>query len=210
MTSETLIAITGDKGGVGKSTLTALLAEWFLFQGQSVHVIDADPNQSTQTWIDKCLEAGRIISSKDAPLTLVDTAGTSGSSLTKYIRQAHLILVPFKPHVADLEVVVGWFLSLKESLQERVYFVPNMLSNTREQKSGVEEIEAVVKDEGRGAVLSGLQERKAVYPPLLNGSPLNFFDSKLDKKTATETHQLFTTISQQLTQKIEEGRFQIL
>ena len=176
----------------------ALLAEWLLHQGRSVHIIDTDPNQTTQTWIDKCTSFGRTISSKDAAITIVDTAGTSGSSLTKYIRHADLILVPFKPHVADLEVVVGWFLSLKESLQQRVFFVPNMLSNTKEQRTGVAEIEAVIKEETRGQLLPGLSERKAVYPPILNGSKNNFFDTKNDNKTKEETQKLFTGITQVL------------
>jgi MinD superfamily P-loop ATPase len=102
MKKEHLIAVTGDKGGVGKSTLVALLAEWQLHQGEKVQIIDTDPNQTTQTWIDKCADLGRTISSKEAAITIVDTAGTSGSSLTKYIRNAEMILVPFKPHVADL------------------------------------------------------------------------------------------------------------
>ena len=141
---------------------------------------------------------GRTISSKDGAITIVDTAGTSGSSLTKYIRHADLILVPFKPHVADLEVIVGWFLSLKESLQSRVFFVPNMLSNTKEQKTGVAEISAVIKEETRGQLLPGLAERKAVYPTLLNGSKNNFFETKRDNKTREETQQLFTKITQLL------------
>ncbi len=193
-----LIAVTGDKGGVGKSTIVALLAEWLLHQGRSVHVIDTDPNQSTQTWVDKCAGFGRTVSFDDAPITIVDTAGTSGSSLTKYIRNADLILVPFKPHIADLEVVVGWFLSLKESLQERVLFIPNMLSNTKEQRTGVAEIEAVIKEETRGYLLPGLSERKAVYPPLLNGSVKNFFETNIDYKTKDETKALFTEITQLL------------
>ena len=198
MKKDFLIAVTGDKGGVGKSTLAALLAEWLLHQGRSVHIIDTDPNQSTKTWVDKCAGFGRTVSSGDAAITIVDTAGTSGSSLTKYIRNADLILVPFKPHVADLEVVVGWFLSLKESLQERVLFIPNMLSNTKEQRTGVAEIEAVIKEETRGYLLSGLSERKAVYPPLLNGSAKNFFDTNIDYKTKAETKALFTEITQLL------------
>ncbi len=198
MKQDFLIAVTGDKGGVGKSTIAALLAEWLLHQGRSVHVIDTDPNQSTQTWVDKCAGFGRTVSFEDAAINIVDTAGTSGSSLTKYIRNADLILVPFKPHVADLEVVVGWFLSLKESLQERVLFIPNMLSNTKEQRTGVAEIEAVIKEETRGHLLPGLSERKAVYPPLLNGSAKNFFDSNIDYKTKDETKKLFTEITQLL------------
>jgi chromosome partitioning protein len=192
---KTLIAITGDKGGVGKSTLTALFAEWLTYRAISVHIIDADPNQSTKTWLDKCQEAGRTISQTDGIVTLVDTAGTSGASLVKYIRNADWILVPFKPHVADLEVVVGWFLSLKETLQERVLFVPNMLSNTREQRAGVEQITAVIAEEKRGIVLPGLMERKAVYPPLLNGSKENFFTQKLDDKTIHETEVFCRTLT---------------
>ena len=190
-----MIAVTGDKGGVGKSTIAALLAEWLLHQRRAVHIIDTDPNQSTQTRVDKCAGFGRTVSSSDASIT-VDTAGTSGSSLTKYIRHADLILVPFKPHVADLEVVVGWFLSLKESLQSRVLFIPNMLSNTKEQRTGVAEIEAVIIEETRGQLLPGLSERKAVYPPLLNGSKNNFFDTNIDYKTKDETKALFTQITQ--------------
>jgi chromosome partitioning protein len=192
----TLITITGDKGGVGKSTLTALLAEWLIHQNLQVQIIDSDPNQSTQTWLDKCKEAGRNLSQPDGTITLVDTAGTSGASLTKYIRNADWILVPFKPHVADLEVVVGWFLSLKESLQARVIFIPNMVANTKEQRAGIDQLMAIVEEEGRGIVSPGLMERKAVYPPLLNGSAENFFDQRLDSKTREENTKLFTFLIQ--------------
>lgn len=195
MKKDFLIAVTGDKGGVGKSTIAALLAEWLLHQGRAVHIIDTDPNQSTQTWVDKCVGFGRTISTPDAAITIVDTAGTSGSSLTKYIRHADLILVPFKPHVADLEVVVGWFLSLKEALQSRVLFVPNMLSNTKEQRTGVAEVEATISEENRGQLLPGLSERKAVYPPLLNGNAKNFFETNIDYKTRDETKKLLTAIT---------------
>ncbi|MDJ0571506.1 MAG: ParA family protein [Pleurocapsa sp. MO_192.B19] len=189
-----LIAISGDKGGVGKSSLTALLSEWMLYRDRQIKVVDADPNQTTQTWIDKCSEMGREISDRKADITIVDTAGTSGSSLIKYIKNADLIIVPFKPHVADLEVVIGWFLSVKTSIQEKVAFVPNMVSKTREQATGVEEARKIVKDEGTGRILSGLAERKAVYPPVLNGSLTNFFESKLDRNTRQETELLFTEI----------------
>ena len=194
---ERLIAITGDKGGVGKSTIASLTAEWLLHKNYSVKIIDADPNQTTQTWVDKCVEKGRDINTGKV-ITIVDTAGTSGSSLSKYIRNADLILVPFKPHVADLEVIVAWFLSLKESLQERIFFIPNMLSNTKEQRQGVKELETLIEEEGRGKILSGLIERKAVYPILLNGNEINFFETKLDQKTRQETSDLFEAIEELL------------
>src|SRR5215510_692448 len=88
MTDRLLLALTGDKGGVGKSTLAILFAEWLVMKGHAVTIIDADPNQTAQTCIDKCQEQGYQISTRNAQYTIVDTVGTSGSSLQKYIRQA--------------------------------------------------------------------------------------------------------------------------
>lgn len=198
MTSNLLIVLTGDKGGVGKSTVAALVAEWLIAHGNSVKLVDADPNQTLQTWVDKCHQLGYRVSSADAPVTVVDTAGTVGSSLNRYIRNAHVILVPFQPHVADLEVVAGWFLSLKESLQERVIFVPNRLSRTIEQREGLAELKAIIAEEGRGQLVEGLSNRPAVYPPLLNGRGENLFQTTLGKKIEAETRSLFDAITEKL------------
>ena len=200
MTSKTLIAVTGDKGGVGKSTITALLAEWLNFQGVSVKVIDSDPNQTTQTWVDKCADEGRIVSTADADVTIVDTAGTKGASLSKYIMKADIILVPFKPHIADLEVIVAWFYSLKESLQDRVLFVPNMLTRTKEQNEGYSVLQDAITEEGRGEIISGLSERNAIYPAFLDGAKNNFFAGKLNEKTRAETEALFTRVTESMMQ----------
>jgi cellulose biosynthesis protein BcsQ len=185
-----LIALTGDKGGVGKSTLAILLAEWLVNKGKTVQVIDADPNQTSQTCIEKCSEQGYGISTPDAPTLIVDTAGTSGASLQKYIRQADSILVPFQPHVADLEAVVGWFLSLNATLQQRVIFVPNRLAHTKEQREGLAQLQNVLGEQRRGKLAPGLTNRPAVYPPLFNGRKENFFRAKLDEGAETELRQL--------------------
>jgi chromosome partitioning protein len=71
-----IIVFTGDKGGVGKSTLAVLMTEWLLSQGKTVHLIDADPNQTSKTWVDKCEVLGYRINAPNAPVTIVDTAGT--------------------------------------------------------------------------------------------------------------------------------------
>src|SRR5256885_342978 len=145
-----LIVFTGDKGGVGKSTLAVLMTEWFLSQSKKVHLVDADPNQTSKTWAEKCEALGYKVNVPEAPVTIVDTAGTSGSSLNPYIRRAGIIVVPFQPHVADLETVVGWFLSINPELQRRVVFVPNRLTPTKEQRDGLQELRTILKDEGRG------------------------------------------------------------
>jgi cellulose biosynthesis protein BcsQ len=197
MSDNRLIVLTGDKGGVGKSTLAALLTEWHLSQGKQVNLIDADPNQTSKTWADKCEVLGYKVSTPAAPVTIVDTAGTSGSSLNKYIRQADIIVVPFQPHVADLETVVGWFLSINPELQNRVVFVPNRLTTptlTREQREGLQQLRDVLKDEGRGRLAPGLSNRPAVYPPLLNGRSENFFSLLQDEKVRDELTTVFNDI----------------
>jgi len=45
-----IIAITGRKGGIGKSTLTANLAAELAALGQTVAVLDTDPQQSLVAW----------------------------------------------------------------------------------------------------------------------------------------------------------------
>ena len=189
-----LIVFTGDKGGVGKSTLAVLMTEWLLSQGKKVHLVDADPNQTSKIWTEKCEALGYKASFPEAPVTIVDTAGTSGSSLNQYIRKADIIVVPFQPHVADLETVVGWFLSINEGLQSRVVFVPNRLTNTKEQRDGLQELRKVVKEEGRGRLAPGLSNRPAVYPPLLNGRKENFFSLPLDERVKKEVQTTFASI----------------
>jgi chromosome partitioning protein len=189
-----LISLTGDKGGVGKSTIAILLAEWIIAKGRAVRLIDADPNQTVQTCVDKCTEAGYTMSTPGADIVIVDTAGTSGSSLNRYIRESRIIVVPFQPHVADLETVIGWFESLNPRLQDRVRFVPNRLAHTKEQREGIGELEKVIKEEGRGRLVPGLSNRPAVYPPLFNARKENFFSIKHDGKAEAELRKMFNSL----------------
>src|SRR3954467_9726745 len=102
----TKIVITGNKGGTGKTTITALLAEYLTYQKKKVNLIDTDPNQALQFWIDNCQQENRPVSSPlPADYQIMDTAGVSGGSLT-YIKQADIILVPFVPHYIDLQVII--------------------------------------------------------------------------------------------------------
>ena len=102
----TKIVITGNKGGTGKTTIAALLAEYLTYQKKKVNLIDTDPNQALQFWIDNCQQENRPVSSPlPADYQIIDTAGVSGGSLA-YIKQADIILVPFVPHYIDLQVII--------------------------------------------------------------------------------------------------------
>jgi hypothetical protein len=103
-------------------------------------------------------------------------------------------VVPFQPHVADLETVLGWFLSVNEALQRRVVFVPNRLTNTKEQRDGLEQLRKILKETGRGRLAPGLSNRPAVYPPMLNGRKDNFFKLPMDERVKEEVQATFKSL----------------
>jgi len=47
MKDDALIVFTGDKGGVGKSTLAVLITEWLLSQGKRANLIGCSPDTDT-------------------------------------------------------------------------------------------------------------------------------------------------------------------
>ena len=98
--------------------------------------------------------------------------------------------------MADLETVVGWFLSINPALQSRVVFVTNRLTPTKEQRDGLQELRNILKEEGRGQLAPGLSNRPAVYPPLLNGRQENFFSLVVDAKVKQEVEAVFASITQ--------------
>lgn len=173
------IVLANGKGGVGKSTIAALLVEWLNHRKISVGIFDGDPNQTLQTWALYCEQEGRPVAVPHAraDVTIVDTAGASGSALT-WIQKSDMIICPFKANFADLDLSVSWFRSLNSALQKRVVFVPNMVGVASEQRNGLQDIQKVVKEVGAGLVLEScfLKNRDAIYPDILKGLATNFFD----------------------------------
>lgn len=183
------IIITNEKGGTGKSTITCLLTEYLNYLGKKVQLIDTDPLQISQGWANNCLTEGRQISFPQAEYQVVDTAGSSGSSLA-WIRQADHLIVPFRPHYADLQVTINWFLTLNKELQRKIFFLPNHWQNTKEQREGIKYLQGVITEQKAGILLKPLTNRPALYGILLNGSATNFFS----QENVEEAQNLFQTI----------------
>ena len=111
------IVITSDKGGVGKSTLAALIIEWLNFNNILVDLVDADPIQTTRTWSDNCVFYNRVVLSKEPEYLIVDTAGTSGAGLS-WLQKAYIIVAPFQPQYADIKTAIDWFNVINFDLQK--------------------------------------------------------------------------------------------
>lgn len=170
--------VTGDKGGVGKSTLACLLTEWLLHEGHTVELRDADTNETTREWMEACRRLGREVSTPRGEFQITDTPGRQGAGLTMLLA-AHLALVPLQLHTPDVSRVVTWFLTLHSRVQAKVLFVPNRippLGLNREQREGLHQLEQLIAREHQGSILPALTDRTAVYPTLFNGAATNFFD----------------------------------
>ena len=188
----TKIVITGNKGGTGKTTIAALLAEYLIYQKRKVNLIDTDPNQAFNVWISNCQQENRPVSSPlPVDYQIIDTAGVSGGSLT-YIKQADIILVPFVPHYVDLQVIIPWFNSLSKERQRKVAFLPNRYQKTKEQQEGLNQLkDETGRDTKGGIILSPLSSRPALYGSVLNGSKDNFFAKKESEQVKKIFQELF-------------------
>lgn len=184
-----VIVFANPKGGVGKSTIAALFVEWCDHKKLSINTVDGDPNQTFNTWCIYRTNEGRpILQSKaNVDITVVDTAGTSNSAIT-WLQKADIVITPFKPNFADLDLTVQWFQSLNPKLQSKMLFVPNMIGQASEHAYGIEEIKKITVDAGQGRVLAefALKNRDAVYPEVLKGLSSNFFELGSKFKGAQE------------------------
>ena len=187
------LTIASDKGGVGKSTLVALIIEYLNFKNIPINLKDADPIQTSQRWVNNCLKDGRNVLSDKAKYLIIDTAGTSGANTT-YLDDAHIIIVPFQPHYADITTILRWFRFVRPEIQKKVVFVPNRYQKTNEQKDGLLSVQKQIEKIGAGFLLSYISNRPAIYGALLNGGNTNFFVKHSDESVLNEIKNLMNYI----------------
>jgi chromosome partitioning protein len=98
-----IITLCNGKGGVGKTTLTMLLASALLEAGHPVSIEDLDPQQTATRWV-QSVGSGLVIN-KDPQANdlLIDTPGRLDSpDLLRAINRSDVIIVVSSPSPADL------------------------------------------------------------------------------------------------------------
>lgn len=122
-----IILIGGEKGGVGKSTITTNTAVQFSKIGASVLIVDADPQETSINWFNRrqenqklenykkifcASEKGniketikRFASNGDYDIVLIDVGGRDSISLRSGLEIADKFFCPVRPSQADLETL---------------------------------------------------------------------------------------------------------
>jgi len=115
-----IIAIISEKGGTGKTTSALGLAVTAARAGETVAVIDLDPQANAANWKDRredenpavvSAQIGRLPQTLNAAkeggatLAILDTPGKNGNLATEAARRADLVLVMTRPHTFDMETL---------------------------------------------------------------------------------------------------------
>ena len=113
------VAILSQKGGSGKTTLTANLAVAGYLKKKSCAIIDIDPQASSTAWGDSRDGEPVVISAQPARLqnvletcrrhhadiVFIDTAPHAENAALMAARAADIVLIPCRPSVLDLRAI---------------------------------------------------------------------------------------------------------
>lgn len=115
----TVVAIAGQKGGAGKTTVAIALAVEWMHRGQRVLLVDADPQQTARTWAEVASEQGRpcpttvhmganLWQPDQLPqlatgfdITIIDTPPRLGDVQRAALMVAGVVLMPCGPSTHD-------------------------------------------------------------------------------------------------------------
>lgn len=115
-----VVALLAQKGGAGKTSLALALAVEAASAGQTVVVLDADPQASACRWRDRReapapvvtdVHPSRLPHAIDAAagqgvdLAVIDTPPRSESAALEAARASDLAVIPCRPQILDLETI---------------------------------------------------------------------------------------------------------
>ena len=123
-----IVAVLGEKGGTGKTTIAVHLAGWRLRAGREVMLIDADRQGSASLWVESRhghqLAAPTAVQKFDGGLRrairdlarryddiVVDIGSGDGAAIESILRVADVVIVPVQPNGMDI-----WTMGLLDEL----------------------------------------------------------------------------------------------
>lgn len=194
------IAFLSQKGGSGKTTLAVHTAVTAQESGESVVVIDTDPQQSAMTWAEArateippvaAINANEIqkvfaaAESEAMTLAIVDTAPHAAPEASVIASKVDLIAIPVRPSAFDI-AAVGNAVEIAKAAKTKTVFV---LSACPFRSPEIAETRELLKTYELPIAPMDITERRAFSRAVASGRAVTEFES--DGKAATEIRALW-------------------
>lgn len=201
------IAFLAQKGGSGKTTLAVHTAVAAAEAGESVVVIDTDPQKSATVWGDArsqeapivataaASELGRVLEAADQErmtLAIVDTAPHAAPDATRIVRAVDLVAIPVRPTAFDI-AAAGSAVDIVKAAGVRAVFV---LSACPFRSPEIAETRTVLAEYGLPIAPVEIIDRRAFARAVATGRAVTEFES--DGKAATEIRALWAWLKEQM------------
>ncbi len=206
------IALVGQKGGSGKTTIAATLAVAATAAGEKVVALDLDPQGSLVAWgndrdadippavdavtgekLNQIAEILEKLSASGFTIAILDCPGVASTAITTAMRCADLCLVPARPTKIDLRASIPTVQSLV-SLKRKFAFVLNQCPTT---SRGTRSNEAAAGLKMLGALADPMITTRADYQDALAAGQ-GVTEYAPHGKAAEEARDLWAWISRTL------------
>lgn len=189
------------KGGSGKTTLSINLAIAASLRGQSVVIIDLDPQQSAARWARLRSTDNPVIVSGHGPnvadlvgrakeggadLVIIDTAPKSESAALAAAKLADVVVIPCQPSSLDLDAIAD-SVNIVHLAKKPGFFV---LNNCRASSTLADEAADALSDYGLAIAPVRIGSRVAFIKSLAEGKGV--MEHEPGRSAATEIGQLYT------------------
>lgn len=201
------IAFLSQKGGSGKTTLAVHMAVAATEAGESVVIVDTDPQKSATLWgearsrdvpvvataaaaeLDQVLEAAER---ERMTLAIVDTAPHATPDATRIARAVDLVVIPVRPTAFDI-AAAGSAVALVEAAGAHAVFV---LSACPPRCPEITETRTVLAEYGLPIAPVEIIDRRAFARAVACGRAVTEFEH--DGKAATEIRALWAWFEEQM------------
>ena len=194
------VTLLSQKGGSGKTTLSINLAIAAALDGQSVVVIDLDPQQSAARWARLRSGDNPVIVSGHGPnvadlvararegsadLVVIDTAPKSESAALAAAKLADVVIIPCQPSSLDLDAIAD-SVNIVQLAKRPAFFV---LNNCRASSTLADEAAEALSDYGIAIAPVRIGSRVAFVKSLAEGKGV--LDYEPGRASASEITQLY-------------------
>jgi chromosome partitioning protein len=136
--SPRVVALVGQKGGCGKTTIAVHITVAAQDAGEHVGIFDCDPQASAFGWVEcrtnrdpavasitptqvyDCLDVAR---KKNLSLVVIDTAPHATTDIYSAICMADLVLLPCRPSILDLKAIAAAVTIAKASKRPSAFVI---------------------------------------------------------------------------------------